>query len=81
MPFTRLIVLALAVALPLGGCVKSKWDRPNSTKADFNRELSDCDAVADPNRNIPDRTPLFGSLRPVLTEAEQSCMRRRGWVP
>ncbi len=81
MPLTRLIILALALLLPLAGCARTKWNRPNSTQADFDRELSDCDAVADPSRNMPQNIPLFGSLRPVLTGPEQSCMRKRGWVP
>ncbi len=81
MSLTRLSILALAILVPLTGCAKSKWDRPGSTQADFNRELSDCDATADPEKNTPQPPPLFGALRPVLTQAEQSCLRRRGWVP
>ncbi len=81
MSVTRLTILALAATLVLAGCAKSKWDRPGSTQADFKRELSDCDATADPEKNMPQRIPLFGALHPVLTEAEQTCMRRRGWVP
>ncbi len=81
MSLTRLSILAMTLLLPLAGCGKSKWDRPGSTQADFNRELADCDTTADPDKNIPQNTPIFGALHPVLTEAEQTCLRRRGWVP
>jgi hypothetical protein len=78
---TRLTLLALALLLPLGGCAKTRWNRPGATQADFDHELAECDAVADPTQNMPAAVPPFGVLHPVLTPAEQSCMRSRGWVP
>ncbi len=72
-----LILASAALITVLSGCTGSRWHKPGSTQADFNRDSAECLHFA--SAYARENTMGMGKNPVLFSKAYNNCLTRRGW--